>query len=106
RGTSMSDTAEAPGTLPPLFDVAGLLATLWRRKLVILASVLALVLLALAYIVLTPPVYTATATILLDPRDSRATGLDTVLSGIGSDSAAISSQVSVIQSTDLLGAVF
>jgi uncharacterized protein involved in exopolysaccharide biosynthesis len=103
----MNEAAEATGDPPPLFDnIAGLLRTLWQRKLVIAASALAVILLALAYISLTKPTYTAVATILLDPRDSRATGLDTVLPGLGADSAAISSQVSVIESTDLLGSIF
>lgn len=102
----MSEAAEGTGDMPPLFDVVGLLRTLWQRKLVIAASALAMMLLAFAYIAVAKPVYTATATILLDPRDSRATGLDTVLPGLGADSAAISSQVSVIQSSDLLSAVF
>ena len=39
-------------------------------------------------------------------RDSRATNLNSVLPGIGADSAAIASQVSVIDSTDLLRKVF
>lgn len=102
----MSEAAGETGNMPPLFDIAGVLETLWQRRLAILASMLAALLLAFAYIAVTKPVYTASATILLDPRDSRATGLDTVLPGIGADSAAISSQVSVIQSTDLLSAVF
>ncbi|PZN48485.1 MAG: exopolysaccharide biosynthesis protein, partial [Proteobacteria bacterium] len=102
----MSKTAEENGEMPPLFDVAALLATLWQRRLVVLATALTVVLLAFVYIAVSRPVYTASATILLDPRDSRATGLDTVLPGIGADSAAISSQVAVIQSVDLLSAVF
>ena len=102
----MSEVAVATGGPPPLFDITGLLGTLWQRKLVIAASALAMTLLALAYIAVAKPTYTAVATILLDPRDSRATGLDTVLPGLGADSAAISSQVAVIGSIDLLGAVF
>ena len=44
--------------------------------------------------------------ILVDPRDSRATNFDSVLPGLGTDSAAIASQVSVIESRDLLSRVF
>lgn len=91
---------------PPLFDIGATLGVLWARKVVVLGIALAVLLAAMAYLSVTKPIYTATATILLDPRDSRATGFDTVLPGIGADSAAIASQVSVIASTDLLGAVF
>lgn len=102
----MSATAEEPGDMPPLFDVFGLLRTFWQRRMTVVVSMLGVILLAFAYLAVAKPVYTATSTILLDPRDSRATGLDTVLPGIGADSAAISSQVSVIESIDLLNAVF
>ena len=88
----MSATAGEPGDMPPLFDVFGLLRTLWQRRMTVVVSMLGVILLAFAYLAIAKPVYTATSTILLDPRDSRATGLDTVLPGIGADSAAISSQ--------------
>jgi uncharacterized protein involved in exopolysaccharide biosynthesis len=91
---------------PPLFDIGATLGVLWARKLVALGVTLAVLLAALAYLAVTTPIYTATATILIDPRDSHATNFDNVLPGIGADSAAISSQVSVIGSTDLLEAVF
>lgn len=92
-------------SLPPLFDVAALVATLWQRRLLIVGVAGAVFLLALAYVATTTPTYVATASLLIDPRDSRATNVNEVLPGIGADSAAISSQVSVIQSQDLLGEV-
>jgi succinoglycan biosynthesis transport protein ExoP len=91
---------------PPLFDLGATIGVLWARRLVIFGVALGVFLAACAYVAVTKPVYTATATILLDPRDSRATGFDNVLPGIGPDSAAISSQVAVIASTELLGQVF
>ncbi|AZO22067.1 MULTISPECIES: GumC family protein [unclassified Mesorhizobium] len=93
-------------TLPPLFDIGAVWAILWARRLMVLAIAGAALLLALSYLAVTKPSYTATASILIDPRDTRATNFNNVLPGIGSDSAAIASQVFVIQSPDLLGAVF
>ncbi|CDX13641.1 putative exopolysaccharide biosynthesis protein [Mesorhizobium sp. ORS 3324] len=93
-------------TLPPLFDIGAVWAILWARRLMVLAVAGAAVLLALSYLAVTKPSYTATASILIDPRDTRATNFNNVLPGIGSDSAAIASQVFVIQSPDLLGSVF
>ncbi len=93
-------------TLPPLFDIGMIWAILWGRRLMVLAIAGAALLLTLAYLAVTSPSYTATASILIDPRDSRATNFNNVLPGIGSDSAAIASQVFVIESQDLLGAVF
>ncbi|UCI07132.1 GumC family protein [Mesorhizobium sp. B1-1-8] len=93
-------------TLPPLFDIGAVWAILWARRVMVAAIAGAALLLALAYLAVATPSYTATASILIDPRDSHATNFNNVLPGIGSDSAAIASQVFVIQSQDLLGSVF
>ncbi|AGB74350.1 MULTISPECIES: GumC family protein [Rhizobium] len=93
-------------SLPPLFDVGAVWTILWQRWLTVLVSTLAVLLLALAYLVVAKPSYTATASVMIDPRDPRTTNLNNVLPGIGSDSAAIASQVFVIESRDLLMKVF
>lgn len=93
-------------TLPPLLDVGAVWTILWQRRLTVLASVAAVLLLTAAYLAVAKPSYTATASIMIDPRDSHATNLNNVLPGIGSDSAAIASQVYVIESRDLLIKVF
>ncbi|MFK0160997.1 GumC family protein [Rhizobium sp. NPDC090279] len=93
-------------SLPPLFDVSAVWTILWQRWLTVLASTCVVLLLTLAYLAVAKPSYTATASIMIDPRDPRATNLNNVLPGIGSDSAAIASQVFVIESRDLLMKVF
>lgn len=89
-----------------LLDIPALVGILWHRKLLIGACVAALVSLAFVYSVVTPSSYTATAVVLLDPREAVTIDSTNVLSGIGSDSAAIASQVAVISSPQLLRAVF
>ncbi|WP_428425158.1 GumC family protein [Pararhizobium sp.] len=89
-------------TLPPLFDLGAVWNILWQRRMMVMASVGAMLLLTLLYLAVTKPSYTATASILIDPRDSHATDFNSVLPGIGTDSAAIASQVFVIDSRDLL----
>ena len=91
---------------PPLFDVAAVWTTLWHRRLLVLSLALAVIAAAGLYIAVTKPTYTAGAAILIDPRDVKTTNIDNVLAGIGADSAAIASQVSVIQSRELLDTVF
>ena len=91
---------------PPLFDVGAVWTILWRRKLLVGLVTLGVILAASLYIVVTPPTYSATSAILVDPRDIKSTNIDNVLPGIGADSAAIASQVSVIESRDLLSKVF
>ena len=91
---------------PPLFDVGLVWTILWRRRLLVGLVTLAVIVVASLYIVITPPSFSATSAILVDPRDIKSTNIDNVLPGIGADSAAIASQVSVIESRDLLSQVF
>ena len=91
---------------PPLFDVGAVWSILWRRRLLVVLVTVASIVLASLYVLVTPASYTATAAILVDPRDIKTTNIDSVLPGIGADSAAIASQVAVIESRDLLGKVF
>lgn len=93
-------------TFPPLFDVGAVWARLWRGRWTVLLCLCGALVLALAYLMVTKPSYTATASLLIDPRDARSTRFETVLPGIGPDSAAVASQVFVIQSRSLLMAVF
>ncbi|TIU33347.1 MAG: hypothetical protein E5W38_09605, partial [Mesorhizobium sp.] len=52
-------------TLPPLFDIGAVWAILWARRLMVLAIAGAALLLALSYLAVTKPSYTATASILI-----------------------------------------
>ncbi|TIT76168.1 MAG: hypothetical protein E5W45_08155, partial [Mesorhizobium sp.] len=51
--------------LPPLFDIGQLWAILWGRRLLVLAFTGAALLLAVLYLAVTSPSYTATASILI-----------------------------------------
>ncbi|HHS83112.1 MAG TPA: hypothetical protein ENJ68_06285, partial [Devosia sp.] len=90
----------------PLIALGPLFHILWQRKGLI--GLVSLVFLALAflYVALTPPTYTAQGVIVIDPRQNRILNSQGVLSGIGANSAAISSQVEIIQSRNLLEKVF
>ena len=99
----------APGfpNRPSTVNEAGIAGTLDLKPLVrllrwragsITTTVLAALVLAAALIALLPSKYTATAVVLLDPRETRVTASESVISGIGSDAAAVESQVEVFQS--------
>ena len=90
----------------PLLNTREILGVLWRRKYIVVLSVVAVVSIALAYMAVVRPTYTSRAVLLVDPRETNTTKTPNVISGIGSDSAAVASQVSVIRSNALLGAVF
>ncbi len=102
----MTDLPIASGSPPPLFDLRGAAITLWHRRILVLAIALAALVAGGLYTFTTKPSFTANAAILVDPRDVRSTNIDSVLPGIGADSAAIASQVSVIESRDLLAEVY
>lgn len=84
-----------------LVDLSGLFRIV-RRHLLLLASTLAVALLAAAaYVTLSPAKYTATAVILSDPRQQNVLKSEAVLGGFGADAAAVESQVELIQSPAL-----
>jgi uncharacterized protein involved in exopolysaccharide biosynthesis len=98
------DTLPAePKTQTSLRDAFDTVRARWR---VVAASFIVTVSLTALYIAVTPKTYTAQSTVLLDPRQSRITEAQDVLAGIGSDNAAIASQVEVLRSSELLHAVF
>lgn len=84
-----------------LLDLRGFLFLLRRRGRLIV-SVMALVMTAVvAALLLITPKFTATSVLIVDPRQQKVLQAEAVLTGIGSDAAAVESQVEVIQSTSL-----
>jgi uncharacterized protein involved in exopolysaccharide biosynthesis len=102
----MTETVAGEPHREPLVDFAPLLRTLWQRRVWIAGCVVLALGLAAAYLAVTRPMYSAQAVVLVDPRKPQTTDTDNVLPGIGSDSAAIASQVAVISSRELLMTVF
>ena len=94
--------------LPPqsLIAIGPLFATLWQRKGLITFITAAFVALAFLYITITPKTYTATGVIVIDPQQVQVLASESAISGIGANSAAIASQVEIIQSRTLVEKVF
>ena len=76
----------------------------WRARL-IAGITMATIALAVAALLILPQKYQATTIVLVDPRDPHVTDTPAVLAGIGSDAAAVESQVEIIQSSTLVGKV-
>jgi capsular exopolysaccharide synthesis family protein len=72
----------------------------WRARLIALVAIGAMAVTA-AGLALLPPKYKGTTVLLIDPRQPRVTTSEQVLSGIGSDAAAVESQVELIESSEL-----
>lgn len=94
-----------PGTQPTV-DLVQLVRILRRRWKAIAAITLSLVAIALVYILLSPTLYTGTATVLVDPRRTNVVDQNqNVLTNFGTDDATIESQALLIQSIAILRGV-
>jgi len=72
-----------------------------RRKWTLIAIVVAILGGTYAVLSYIKPVYTATATVMLDPRQERVVNIDSVLSGLTQDASMIDSEVEVIRSRNI-----
>lgn len=92
----------APPTAGASVDVLGLIDMIWRRKWLILGITVAVVALTLVALGMIGSRYTATARILIDPREVRAVPNELVPQSLGNDILLIESQVEVITSETVL----
>ncbi len=95
------DRDERLGDDQQSWDVAALWRILQARKDIVLwtiAGVMALSLVALAFIV---PTYSATAVMMLDGRKNTVADVNTVLSGLPADSASVQNQIQELTSREL-----
>ena len=82
-----------------------LLSILWRRKLMILATVLLFLVGGIAYVVITPPRYLASTSMLIDPRLGQTVGTDPLQPGFVPDASAMDSQIKLFTSQTVLARV-
>src|SRR5271155_4350267 len=104
RGHDRNTAAKTAGGGPALDLPTLWLILRWRARL-IAGVTMATIALAVAALLILPQKYQATAIVLVDPRDPHVTDTPAVLAGIGSDAAAVESQVEIIQSSILVGKV-
>ncbi len=83
-------------------DLGGLAAILSRNWKSIAAATLSALALALIYLAIATPIYSATATVLIDPRSRKIVSDDVVQGGVGSDTVLVESQVPIITSDAVL----
>jgi succinoglycan biosynthesis transport protein ExoP len=93
--------ARAHASSRPLLDVRGFFLFLRRRARLIVTTALLLMTCAVAILFFISPRYTAMTVLLADPRQQRVVTSEAVLPGIGSDAAAVESQVELIESRAL-----
>lgn len=84
-------------------DLLALLGTLWRGKTTILGCALAAMLLAGYYAFqVAVPKYSATTTLVLQLRSENIVDLESVISGVSTEAAAINTELEVMRSSSLL----
>jgi capsular exopolysaccharide synthesis family protein len=87
-----------PGNGDAGLDIKDLLGILYRRKRLILSTVLLLTTLALLAGLQITPRYTATAMVMIDPRKSNVVDVASVVQGLGTDASTVESQIRLIGS--------
>jgi succinoglycan biosynthesis transport protein ExoP len=92
------DTDAVPGGAEGAFDFRELFRIARRRLPVIAGLTLLGTLLATIYAFQLTPLYTANATLLIEPRKTKITDTEAVLGSIGTDWEAIESEVELIRS--------
>jgi capsular exopolysaccharide synthesis family protein len=88
------------------FDIAGLLRILRERRSIILGTTGAMLGLAVLAVLLIAPTYSAKAVMMLDQRKNAVAEVNTVLSGLPTDSdSVVQNQVQVLTSQQLAGRI-
>lgn len=86
-------------------DLSGFFRILRRNVLPIAALSLLSLLIGLIYVSITPPTYSATTTLLVDPRTRKIVTDEITQGGFTSDLAVVESQVPILTSDSVLGRV-
>ncbi|MBK5264643.1 MAG: polysaccharide biosynthesis tyrosine autokinase [Alphaproteobacteria bacterium] len=88
-----------------LIDLRGLMRVIRRRLPIILAISAVMLLIAVAAYVLTPPRYIAQSSVALERGAEQVIKVDQVVPTVDPDSAAVDTEVAVLQSSELAGKV-
>ena len=97
-----SGLAETAQQRPGESNVDGLFQILRRNLWKIILATLVSLFLALTYLWLATPLYTATASLFVDPRSRKVVSEEIIQGGFGSDLALVESQVSILTSDAVL----
>ena len=82
-------------------ELREMLRKLWRRRRIVIGTVVTLTVLALIVTLQLTPRYTATVSVMIEPRTSRVVDVEAVLSGLPPDTETINSEIEVLRSRQL-----
>ncbi len=87
------------------FSLPDFLRVVRIRRNLILGAALAVVALAVVFVTLVTPLYSATTVVMLDQQKNKVEDVSAVLSGLGSDPATVQNQVQILTSIELANRV-
>ncbi len=90
---------------PEEMELVPLLRSVWRRKLLVAATIFLVTLIATVVAFQLTPRYSASVKLLVGTPEAKIVDIEAVLSGLGSDQAAVESEVQVLASRSLAGKV-
>ncbi len=102
-----TQSAARPVQVPDdVLSLGGLAVTLWRGKWILFLAALLTTFLGgyYAYVV-AQPLFRSTAVVVLNSRQEQVVDIESVVSGLGSDSTVVNTEVQVLKSRSLLGKV-
>ncbi len=82
-----------------------ILATLMRRKMILISAVLLAVVLSLTALSIITPLYSAEALILIEPHNKQAMLIETAVGAIGGDETTVRSETYILQSRAMVDRV-
>ncbi len=104
-----SSTASADGATSasglPVLDLREMFKVLWRRRWIIGGTVALVAIAGFGVIGQITPRYTASATLMVDPRQANVVDLDQVIAGLPANVETIQSEIEILRSRALAGRV-
>lgn len=88
-----------------MLNIQDIINILKRRKALIIKAIIVAVFLAIVFQMSQPAKFTATAQLQINVRDQNVVDIKSVMSGVSSDSAAISSELDIIKSRRVMSQV-
>jgi uncharacterized protein involved in exopolysaccharide biosynthesis/MinD-like ATPase involved in chromosome partitioning or flagellar assembly len=100
-----TQAGDAQGSGSEMIDLRGVVRAVWRRKWIVVGSMLAGAILAAMLVSQVSPRYTAQASVMLDPRTVQVLAADDLISDLDINDPLLDTEVAVIRSNLLLGDV-
>jgi succinoglycan biosynthesis transport protein ExoP len=96
---------EGPSRTAPTLGLADLLMVLSRRKYLLLGTIGIVMLLGIVNVYLLTPLFTASTSVMVDPREQRVINVESLVAGVPVDQSTIESEIQVVQSDELAARV-